>query len=83
MFDWINKPYYFDTACKGFFNYANQVACILVLLLITNVYNFFKNQTKNITYVILLSLAMITLGTRISTLGGLLVLICICLLTEI
>lgn len=83
MFDWINKPYYFDTACKGFFNYANQVACILVLLLITNVYNFFKNKTKNITYVILLSLAMITLGTRISTLGGLLVLICICLLTEV
>ena len=74
IFEWKNNLYYTLTASKGFFNYANQEACIMIMLLVIAVYMFFEKNKKNIIYIILLTISMIMLGTRVSTLGGLLTL---------
>ena len=78
IFEWNTKNYYQDTASKGFFMYANQCAVSLILLLLLLVYDFLYNDKKSIVYIILLTIAMLMLGTRISTIGGLLTLFCTC-----
>lgn len=72
IFGWKKNIYYIYTACKGFFNYANQESCVLLMLLIINIYNYIYNNKKNIVIIFLLSISMIILGTRTSTIGGLL-----------
>ena len=78
IFEWNTKNYYQDTASKGFFMYANQCAVSLILLLLLFVYDFLYNNKKSIIYIIFLTTAMLMLGTRISTIGGLLTLFCVC-----
>lgn len=75
IFEWKNNIYYTLTASRGFFNYANQEACIMVMLLVMAIYMFFEKGKKNIIYILLLVISMIMLGTRVSTIGGLLVLL--------
>lgn len=75
IFEWYKNPYYLYSASKGFFNYANQQSCILLMLLVMQVYLFFEGNKKSIIYIIMLALSMLILGTRISSLGGLLVLV--------
>ena len=75
IFEWNNSISYMLTASKGFFNYANQEACIMIILLVTSLYLFFEKGLKNLIYILLLTIAMIMLGTRVSTMGGLLTLI--------
>ena len=75
IFEWLKKPYYVYSASKGFFNYANQQSCILIMLLVMATYMFFEQNSKNIIYIFLLAISMLILGTRISSLGGLLVLV--------
>ena len=79
IFEWYKNPYYLYSASKGFFNYANQHSCVLIMLLVINIYMFFENEKKNLFYIIILTISMLMLGTRISSLGGLLVLIFITL----
>lgn len=75
IFEWYKNPYYLYSASKGFFNYANQQSCILLMLLLMQTYLFFEENKKNIIYIIMLAISMLMLGTRISSLGGLLVLV--------
>lgn len=77
IFEWYKNPYYLYSASKGFFNYANQQSCILIMLLVMQTYSFFEEKNKKISLICILMLAisMLMLGTRISSLGGLLVLV--------
>lgn len=77
IFEWYKNPYYLYSASKGFFNYANQQSCVLIMLLVMQTYLFFEEENKKISlvYIIMLVISMLMLGTRISSLGGLLVLI--------
>lgn len=77
IFEWYKNPYYLYSASKGFFNYANQQSCVLIMLLVMQTYLFFEEENKKISlvYIIMLSISMLMLGTRISSLGGLLVLV--------
>lgn len=76
IFEWNTKNYYQDTASKGFFVYANQCAVNLLLLLLLFIYDFLYNNKNSILYIILIAISMLMLGTRISSLGGLLAFIC-------
>lgn len=78
IFSWYKKPYYVDSASKGYFMYANQIAIIMLLLLIVISYYVINNKYSFI-YVFLLGLAMLMLGTRVSSLGGFLTLLFITL----
>lgn len=56
--------------------YANQQAAFMIMLLLIFVYDFLYKNKKSIFYILVLSLAMLMLGTRVSSVGGLLTLIC-------
>lgn len=78
IFEWYKNPYYLYSASKGFFNYSNQQSCVLIMLLVMQAYLFFEeaNQKKsNLICITMLAISMLMLGTRISSLGGFLVLI--------
>ena len=80
IFDWISSPYYIDASCKGFFMYANQIAVYLLMLLLINIYNFLDGKLYSFINIIIIVLSMLILGTRVSTIGGLLTFICIIVL---
>ncbi len=75
IFEWNKYNYYKYTASKGYFMYANQVSALCILFLLMFIYDYLYNSKRSIIYVLLVSLAMLMLGTRVSTLGGLLILI--------
>ena len=81
IFNWFfDNRYgsYFQLASKGFFNFANSTAALEVLLLPLMFYYLVKHlNAKNIILCLLQVLAMFMLGTKVSTLGciGLLVVI--------
>lgn len=75
IFEWNKYNYYKYTASKGYFMYANQVSALCIIFLLMFIYDYLYNSKKSIIYVLLVSLAMLMLGTRVSTLGGLLTLI--------
>lgn len=72
IFEWNKYNYYKYTASKGYFIYANQVSALCIIFLLMFIYDYLYNSKKSIIYVLLVSLAMLMLGTRVSTLGGLL-----------
>lgn len=76
IFEWSINNYYQETASKGLFMYANQQAAFMIMLLLIFVYDFLYKNKKSIFYILVLSLAMLMLGTRVSSVGGLLTLIC-------
>lgn len=76
IFEWNINNYYQETASKGFFVYANQEAVIMIMLLLLFIYDFLYKNKKSIFYIILLMFAMLMLGTRVSSVGGFLTLIC-------
>lgn len=82
IFEWNLNSYYQDTASKGLFVYANQIAIWLLLLLLIFLYEFI-NGKKGIIYLLLLVIAMIMLGTRVSTYGAILAIILIFLINLI
>ncbi len=76
IFEWNNNLNYLETASKGFFTYANQQAAMLVLLLPLIFYKFIENWK----YIFLISALLISglmMGTRVSSLGLILVLFCL------
>jgi len=75
IFEWNKYNYYKYTASKGYFIYANQVSALCIIFLLMFIYDYLYNSKKSIIYVLLVSLAMLMLGTRVSTLGGLLTLV--------
>jgi len=61
---------YFQLASKGFFNFANSTAAIEVLLLPLMLYYLIKHtNVKNFILSLVQVLAMFMLGTKVSTLG--------------
>ena len=75
IFEWNKYNYYKYSASKGYFMYANQVSALCIIFLLMFIYDYLYNSKKSIIYVLLVSLAMLMLGTRVSTLGGLLTLV--------
>lgn len=75
IFEWNKYNYYKYTASKGYFMYANQVSALCIIFLLMFIYDYLCNSKKSIIYILLVSLAMLMLGTRVSTLGGLLTLV--------
>lgn len=75
IFEWNKNIYYVNSASRAYFVYANQVALTLIILLIIFSYIFIKDNIKTIIYIFLISISMLMLGTRVSSLGGLLVFI--------
>lgn len=75
IFEWNKYNYYKYTGSKGYFMYANQVSALCIIIFLMFIYDYLYNSKKSIIYVLLVSLAMLMLGTRVSTLGGLLTLV--------
>lgn len=75
IFEWNKYNYYKYSASKGYFMYANQISALCIIFLLMFIYDYLYNSKKSIIYVLLVSLAMLMLGTRVSTLGGLLTLV--------
>lgn len=75
IFEWNKHNYYKYTASKGYFMYANQVSALCIIFLLMFIYDYLYNSKKSIIYILLVSFAMLMLGTRVSTLGGLLTLV--------
>ena len=76
IFEWNINNYYQETASKGLFMYANQEAVVMLMLLLVFVYDFLYKNKRSIFYIFLLAISMLMLGTRVSSVGGLLTLIC-------
>lgn len=75
IFEWHKGLYYIYSSSRGLFKYANQEALIMLVLLILEIYETIKTNKKNIIYILILMFAMLMLGTRVSSIGGLLILI--------
>lgn len=75
IFHWTKLISYKYTASKGMFVYANQEALIMIILLALSLYEFFCLNKKYFVNIVLLIVSMLMLGTRISTLGGFIILI--------
>ncbi len=76
IFEWNINNYYPETASKAFFMYANQEAVIMLMMLLVFIYDFIYKNKKSILYIFFLAIAMLMLGTRVSSVGGFLTLIC-------
>lgn len=72
IFEWFVNPNigYSHMASKGFFNFTNMVAAVLFMLLPLMIYYLFEQfNWKIATLTSIQALAMIELGTKISTFG--------------
>lgn len=76
IFEWSINNYYQETASKAMFMYANQEAVIMLMLLLVFIDDFIYKNKKSIFYILLLAISMLMLGTRVSSVGGFLTLIC-------
>ena len=79
IFEWNKNVYYVESASKGYFAYANMTSLTLLMMLIYNFYFFIKDNFKFVVLIFLISISMLMLGTRVSSVGGLLTLICLIL----
>lgn len=77
FFDVLNmKDGYKNLLTVGLFSSANQISLILFMLLPLNIYNLYLNTNKkNIVLVILQTISMIVVGTKVAAIGSILVLI--------
>lgn len=75
MFDYfLYQGDYKQLASRGFFDSANEISAILLMLLPLNIYLLYKERRKiNVVLYVSQFLAMILLGTRTSALGATLV----------
>lgn len=79
IFNWFSRNYIYDElASKGFFMYANQIACLLVTLIPVSLF-YYLEKKLNILYLIALLTTLLMLGTRVSNLGSILVFIALIL----
>lgn len=79
IFSWFSNNYiYNELASKGFFMYANQIACLLVTLIPVSLY-YYLEKKLNVLYLIALLTTLLMLGTRVANLGSILVFIALIL----
>lgn len=77
IFSWFNNNYnYRDTASIGFFKYSNQISCLLVIIMPMVIYYYIKEEVSSL-YIIIMLITLLMLGTRVATVGGILVFIAI------
>lgn len=72
---WFTGAYekysYYTLASKGWFNFANQIAALIVIFLPFNIYSMFKKTSfLNIINVVLLMLSALIIGTRVALYGA-------------
>jgi len=79
IFDWGKGLDVSEIATKGFFVYSNQMGIILLMLLVLSVYQTLYMKKHNGVLVVLVSLSCMMIGSRVSTYGGLLTVITICI----
>ncbi len=79
IFEWNKNINYIESASKGYFSYANMTSLTLLMMLIYNFYFFIKDNFKFVVLIFLISISMLMLGTRVSSVGGLLTLTCLVL----
>lgn len=80
MFEWLFNGYgnlsFSDFASKGFFYFANRASTALIFLLPLSFYYFIRKVTVVKGGILVLHmLSMLMLGTKVATIGGLLVII--------
>lgn len=75
IFSWSRNMNVLEVATKGWFAYANQEVIILLMVLVLTIYEVLFRHRKYIFSFLLVSLALIMLGTRVGTYGGLLTLL--------
>ena len=76
IFEWFsaNRPDSKELASKGWFNSANQISALFMMLLPIVIYSVYdKFSIKRIVILCMCLLSMIMLGTRVSTIGWILV----------
>lgn len=73
IFNWSTDIPVSYTASRGFFAYANQATVLISMLLVLNIYEVLFVDKKSFLLLILLVLASLMLGTRLSTIGGFLI----------
>lgn len=75
IFGWFTGAYeiyeYSDLASRGFFNSANQISALLILLLpiMLTIYSYQQN-IKNLLIIILTLISMVMLGTKVALYGA-------------
>ena len=80
IFDWFGDGYtkynYIELASRGFFNSANQMSGLMVLLLSTMFGIYTKNKSNINLFTILISiLAMVMIGTKVALYGAIIIVI--------
>jgi len=79
IFDWGKGLDVSDIATKGFFMYSNQIGIILLMLFVLSIYQMFYMKKRTCILTIIIFLACLMIGSRVSTYGGLLTVIVICI----
>lgn len=79
IFEWQTGISYLKTASKGFFTYANQQSAMIVVILPFIFYQF-TNKCKYILLIFLLLISGLMLGTRVSSIGSIIVVITLILM---
>lgn len=77
IFDWFGPTslHFMSMASKGFFMYGNQISAILVFLFILLIHKMnSNNKTVNYVLVFLSFVALLMLGTKVSTYGAIIAL---------
>ena len=75
IFAWLDPGYgYTELASKGLFMYANQISCILVVMLPFVIFFYYTGELRLLYLVGIMSTLML-LGTRVANLGSVLVFI--------
>ena len=62
---------------RGWFDSANEISAILMMLMPLNIFLLYKENKKNNTFIYIVQfIAMIILGTRVSSLGAIIITVC-------
>ena len=75
IFGWFTGAYskysFYELASKGWFNFANQISALLILLCLVTMYSFSKKMTpfRCYNYIVIL-LSMLMLGTKVALYGA-------------
>ena len=75
IFGWFTGAYskysFYELASKGWFNFANQISALLILLCLVVMYSFSKKNTpfRCYNYIVIL-LSMLMLGTKVALYGA-------------
>ena len=75
IFGWFTGAYtkysFYELASKGWFNFANQISALLLLLCVVTIYSFIRKMTLFRGYnMIVILLSMLMIGTKVALYGA-------------